>query len=940
MSFDIAATANADYIEAMYEKYQKDPNLINGQWRAFFAGFDLGAQHDATPGKATRDTSFESRNERDAIALVNAYSTWEEYTRNDLTRLQSAMALVNAYRSWGHMVADIAPMGYKRPPYPLLELSEYGFTEEDLNKNVGNGGFAGPTDGTLRDLVAKLRQTYCGSIAVEYTEIPYKSQHEWLEQRMEPTLNCPKFSAEQRRDLLRQLIEAREFEQFLHTKYIGKKRFSIEGGEALIPMLHALIETGAALQVEEIVMGMAHRGRLNALTHVMQKPYAEIFSEFEGVEGARSEGSGDVKYHMGFAHEYITRDGHEVHLGLTPNPSHLELINPVIEGIVCTKQETKGDIQHEHIVPLLIHGDAAFAGQGIVPETICLSHLDGYDNGGTIHIVVNNQLGFTALPRESHFTSYPTDVAKIVKMPIFHVNGDDPEAVVHTARLAIAYRQAVKNDVIIDMWCYRRYGHNEADDPFFTQPLQYAEIAEHPTVADLYAKCLIEQNIATEEDVNSMKRAVREKLDAAHVHAKNQTPKPRAPAFGGAWRGYGKAGTDRTAKTAVCRSRLIDIAQKATTVPDEFHAYRKLVRQLNYRMQMVNGTVPMDWGCAEMLAFGSLLVDGFAVRLAGQDAQRGTFSHRQAVWHDVENGAIYSPLNHLANDQAGFRVYNTMLSELAVLGFEFGVSYANPNKLTIWEAQFGDFANGAQAIIDQFISSSEAKWEKMSGLVMLLPHGFEGQGPEHSSARLERFQALCAEDNMQVACPTLPAQYFHLLRRQMLRKFRKPLILMMPKSLLRHKESTSTLDDLSRGAFYPVLDDPAQPDPSAVKRVVFCTGKVFFDLKEGRDKKREERIALVRIEEHYPFPWDDVGAVLQKYGDADIFWGQEEPQNMGSWDFMEPKIRRLLDNKNPVRYLGRKPTAATATGIQSVHLVEQQEIVETALQIDARAKPT
>ena len=634
---------------------------------------------------------------------------------------------------------------------------------------------------------------------------------------------------------------------------------------------------------------------------------------------------------MGYSHEYITRDGKEVHLGLTPNPSHLELVNPLVEGIVCTKQETKKDVQHEHIVPLLIHGDAAFAGQGIVPETICLSHLDGYDNGGTIHIIVNNQIGFTALPRESRFTSYPTDVAKIVKMPVFHVNGDDPEAVVHTARLAMAYRQAVKNDVVIDMWCYRRYGHNESDDPVFTQPLQYAEINKHPTVVDLYAKHLIEHNILTEDDFKSMKQAVREQLDAGLVDAKNQAAKPKKPSFGGAWGGYEKAGKDRTAKTAVSKEVLIDIATKTTTVPADFNIYRKKVRQLDYRMSMVNGDVPMDWGCAEMLAFGSLLLDGYPVRLAGQDAQRGTFSHRQSVWHDVKTGDVYSPLNHLAEDQGEYRVYNTMLSELAVLGFEFGVSYANPKKLTIWEAQFGDFVNGAQAIIDQFISSCEAKWQKMSGLVMLLPHGFEGQGPEHSSARLERFQALCAEDNMQVGCPTLPAQYFHLLRRQMLRKFRKPLILMMPKSLLRHKESTSCLADLHTGTFYPVLDDPAQPDPKGVKRVLFCTGKVFFDLKAGRDEKGEDGVAIVRIEEHYPFPWDDVSAIMEKYGDTDIFWVQEEPQNMGSWDFMGPKLRRLVDNKKPVRYIGRKPTAATATGIQSVHLAEQREIVDTSL---------
>ena len=906
MSFDVPNIANADYVDEMYEKYKADPQSVDEQWQAFFAGFELGARGEGASAKTDAQWA-EEHGHREAVGLVNAY------------------------RNWGHMEADIAPMSYKRPQHPLLDLAEYGFTDDDLDEYVGNGGFVGPTDGTLRDLVAKLRETYCGSVAVEYAEIPYKSQREWLEQHMEPVLNRPKFTDEQCKDLLGQLISAQEFEQFLHTKYIGKKRFSIEGGESLIPMLHALIETGAALDVNEIVMGMAHRGRLNVLTHVMHKPYALMLSEFEGIEADRSEGSGDVKYHMGYAHEYITRDGKEVHLGLTPNPSHLELVNPMVEGIVCTKQETKKDIQHEHIVPLLIHGDAAFAGQGIVPETICLSHLDGYDNGGTIHIIVNNQIGFTALPRESRFTSYPTDVAKIVKMPVFHVNGDDPEAVVHTARLAMAYRQAVKNDVVIDMWCYRRYGHNESDDPAFTQPLQYAEISKHPTVVDLYAKHLIEHNILTQEDVDGMKQSVREELEAALVDAKNEVVKPRKPAFGGAWGGYGKAELDRTADTSVPEEQLIDIAQKATTVPEDFNIYRKMTRQLDYRMQMVNGDVPMDWGCAEMLAFGSLLRDGYPVRLAGQDAQRGTFSHRQSVWHDVKTGDVYSPLNHIAEDQAEYRVYNTMLSELAVLGFEFGVSYANPNKLTIWEAQFGDFVNGAQAIIDQFISSCEAKWQKMSGLVMLLPHGFEGQGPEHSSARLERFQALCAEDNMQVGCPTLPAQYFHMLRRQMLRKFRKPLILMMPKSLLRHKESSSSLQDLSEGAFYPVLDDPAQPNPKGVKRVLFCTGKVFFDLNAGRDELQEEGVALVRIEEHYPFPWDDVKSILEKYGDTDIFWVQEEPQNMGSWDFMEPKLRRLLDNKKSVGYIGRKPTAATATGIQSVHLAEQKEIVDTAM---------
>ncbi|MBT4141503.1 MAG: 2-oxoglutarate dehydrogenase E1 component, partial [Candidatus Latescibacteria bacterium] len=745
--FDVSQISNVAYIEQVYAQFQDDPLSVDDGWRAFFAGFDLGADGQV---------------QRSGPPASSA----------DASEDRGAISLVNAYRTWGHMIADLAPMSYQRPPHPLLDLSEYGFTEEDLDRQVGSGGFLGQTDGTLRDLLDKLKQTYCGPIGVEFSEIPYKSQREWLERQMEPILNRPKYTGEQCKTLLYQLLEAEEFEQFLHTKYIGYKRFSVEGADSLIPMLHALIETGAALDVEEMVLGMAHRGRLNVLTHVMRKSYDLMLSEFEGLEVDRSEGSGDVKYHMGFAHDYVTRDDKKVHLGLTPNPSHLELVNPVIEGIVYTKQEMRQDIQHHHVVPLLIHGDAAFAGQGIVPETICLSHLEGYDNGGTIHIIVNNQIGFTALPRESRFTSYPTDVAKIVKMPVFHVNGDDPEAVVHTARMAMAYRQAVKNDVVIDMWCYRRYGHNESDDPAFTQPVQYAEIAKHPTTATLYGNRLVAQNVLGQNDVDEMRQEIRTRLEDGQAEARSKTTASRVAPFSGRWQGLGKAGENRSAKTAVAKKKLIDIATKATTVPEGFNIYRKMQRLLDTRIEMVNGKTPIDWGCAEMLAFGTLLAEGVDVRLAGQDAQRGTFSHRHSVWHDIKNGKLHAPLAFLSEDQGIFTAINTMLSELAVLGFEYGVSYANPHKLTIWEAQFGDFANGAQAIMDQFISSSEAKWQKMSGLVMLLPHGFEGQGPEHSSARLERYQALCAEDNMQVGCLTTPAQYFHILRRQMLRDFR------------------------------------------------------------------------------------------------------------------------------------------------------------------------
>ena len=908
VSFDVNMS-NAAYIEDLYERYKKNPGLVDEQWRAFFAGFDLGSNGNLSRG-ITQDASHLKSGDRRAIALVNAY------------------------RTWGHMVANVAPMSYTRPPYPLLDISEYGFSDADLDFQVGNGGFMGNTDGTLRDLLAKLKRTYCDSLGIEFAEIPYKSQREWLERQMEPTHNHPKFTRDQCRGILINLVASESFEQFLHTKFVGHKRFSIEGAESLIPMLHALVETGAALSVDEMVLGMAHRGRLNVLAHVMQKPYHMILAEFEGIKLDDSEGSGDVKYHMGFPNDYLTKDGKTVHLGLTPNPSHLELVNPVIEGIVYAKQEMRKDVQRQHVVPVLIHGDASFAGQGIVPETICLSHLEGYDNGGTIHIIVNNQVGFTATPRETRFTSYPSDVAKIVKLPIFHVNGDDPEAVVHAAQLAMTYRQAVKNDVIIDMWCYRRYGHNEADDPIFTQPLQYAEIDKHPSVATLYAEQLMKENVITQADVDAIKEDIWKKLEKALDVARTQKISTVMPPFGGVWKNFKKPGKDRTAQTAVAKETLLDIAQKATTVPDGFHIYRKLQRLMEGRLEMAEGKTPMDWGGAEMFAFGSLLLEGIPVRLTGQDSQRGTFSHRHAMWHDVKNGSIYAPLAHLSDTSAPFTVINTMLSEIAVLGFEFGISYANPHLLTIWEAQFGDFVNGAQAIIDQFISSSEAKWQKMSGLVMLLPHGFEGQGPEHSSARLERFQALCAEDNMQVGCLTTPAQYFHILRRQMLRNFRKPLVLMMPKSLLRHKDSVSSVEELLHGQFEPVIDDPTQPDPKHVKRVLFCTGKVYFDLKAGREESNHNRVAIVRIEEHYPFPWDGVGEMLEKYAHADAFWVQEEPQNMGSWDFMEPKLRRLLKNQKPVSYIGRRPTAATATGVQKVHVSEQREIVTTSLNFD------
>lgn len=905
---DYSNIGNAAYIDEQFRKFQSDPSAVTDDWRAFFEGFQLGMERgDATPtgGAAGSDDS------------------------------KDVHSLVTAYRRMGHLVAHLAPISYTRPPHPLLEVGEYGFSESDLDQVVGTGGFLGKADGTLGDLIENLKATYCRSIGVEFFEIPYKSQQDWLIQQMEPVLNRPKFTKEQSAHTFRQVVRAQAFENFLHTKFLGHKRFSLEGSETLIPLLSTLADTGAALSVDEMVLGMAHRGRLNVLAHTMEKPYAQIFSEFAGtIPDQGIDGSGDVKYHLGYSNDHTTPDGQKIHISLSPNPSHLELINPVVEGLVFAKQAAKQDVQCGQVVPVLIHGDASFTGQGIIMETLCLCQLNGYDTGGTVHVIVNNQIGFTATPRQTRFTSYPSDVAKIIHAPIIHVNGDDPEAVVHAAQMAMAFRQAFKADVIIDLWCYRRHGHNEGDDPAFTQPLRYKEIAKHPTVDKLYEKDLLDHGILTKEEVDEIRSEVRAELDEGLEQAQEKPPVESMKALGGAWKGLKRAGDDWSADTRVEKDRLVEIAKKATTAPEDFNLYRKLDRLLKTRRDMVMGDTPMDWGCAEMLSFGSLLLEGVSIRLSGQDCQRGTFSHRHGVWHDHENGRQHWPLAHLSEDQGEFTLLNSMLSELAVLGFEYGISSADPSRLTMWEAQFGDFSNMAQPIIDQFLSSAEQKWQRMSGLVMLLPHGYEGQGPEHSSARIERYLALCSQNNMQVAVPTLPAQYFHLLRRQMKRDFRKPLILVMPKSLLRHEHSVSTLEDLTDRQFLPVLDDPEAESPKKVKRLLFCSGKVYFDLQEQRIERNEERVAIVRIEQLNPFPWDEVKEILDRYDKVDeVFWVQEEPMNMGSWDFTEPKLRKLLDNKMPVKYAGRKPSASTATGVMQIHLKELTEFVNEALSL-------
>ena len=816
-TFDFVNRANADYIEQLFQQYRKDPTAVAENWRAYFSGFEMGA------GRTDLDHVSPSADRAPGDAATGEPTRGDPATGSPATgdfalgRLSDEVPiyigvfdLVHSYRELGHCSACLDPLGAPRPPHPLLDLSNFDMTNADLDRSVGKGGFGGQTDGTLRDLIGKLRETYCDCIGVEFTGITDKEQREWLQTRIEANLNHAVLSEADKKQLLFELIACEELEHYLGRQFIGAKRFSIEGAESLVPLLNGIIENGAGLGAEAVVMAMAHRGRLNVLAHVLNKPYENILSEFAGTVSrpAGVQGDGDVKYHLGYSNKRNMPKG-KVKVSLLPNPSHLELVNPIQQGIVRCKQEWGNDPTRTKIVPVCIHGDAAFCGQGIVPETLSLSELPGYETGGTIHIIVNNQIGFTTSPKQGRFTPYPTDMAKGINAPIFHVNGDDPEAVAHVARLAIGFREQFKCDVIIDMWCYRRHGHNEQDEPSFTQPVMYRKIASHPSVRTLYAQKLLEAGVVTQDGLDKMKQDVVERLGTARESAKEVRPRLKVPKFSGVWTGFGPAGDDWSAQTAVKKSVLETVVAAYDNLPDGFTPHPKLKNLvINGRREMIKAGEGIDYGCGEMLALGSLLLEGTSVRFTGQDVERGTFSHRHAVLHDYETGDCYTPLNHVGKGQGKFFINNTMLSEEAVLAYEWGYSSADPRTLVLWEAQFGDFVNGAQAIIDQIIAAAESKWHYMNGLVLLLPHGYEGAGPEHSNAYLERFLSLSAEGNMQVAVPSTPASYFHLLRRQMHRKFRKPLILMMPKSLLRKKEASSSIDDFTQHDFRPVLDDP------------------------------------------------------------------------------------------------------------------------------------
>ena len=898
--FDALARANPEYIDALYRQYQSDPSSVDERWRLVFAGWDFARAGDRGSAGAARGRAIAD--------------------------------LVHAYRGLGHLVADVDPLDRARRSHPLLRLEEFGLSDADLGTRVDAPPVRGLDGGTLADLVSALSDTYSGTLGVEFLGIPDKAQREWLLERMEPSRNRPVLGPEDRRRLLERLVAAEVFEQFLHTKFVGQKRFSLEGAEAVIPLLDTIVEEAATHGMRELVMGMPHRGRLNVLAHVLRKPYELVVAEFEGTLLPWDvHGDGDVKYHLGFSHD-LTLGDRTIHLSMAANPSHLEAVNPVVEGIVRAKQAYLCDTERTCVAPVLLHGDAAFMGQGSVYETLMLAGLPAFTTGGTLHVIVNNQIGFTTAPEDYRVGRYPSDLARVVHAPVFHVNGDDPEAVVQAARLATGFRQTFGADVFVDLVCYRRWGHNELDDPTFTQPSLYRTIHAHPSVAEQYGRRLEADGVVSPEERAKMREDVRARLDAALVTARETMPRQKVQVFGGVWTGLGWANGNWSADTAVPADRLRAIADAARRLPDGFNAHKRARTVYGERHAMVERGDGLDWGCAEMLAYGSLLLEGIPVRLSGQDTVRGTFSHRHAMLWDVETGASDVPLNRLADGQAAFEVVNSPLSEIAVVGFEYGMSSADPRRLVIWEAQFGDFANGAQVIIDQFMAAGESKWQRMSGLVLLLPHGYEGQGPEHSSARPERFLQLCAEDNMQVVNATTPAQFFHVLRRQMHRPFRKPLIVMSPKSLLRHPRAVSPLAELTQGAFRPVLDDPLAPDPESVRRVIVCSGKIFYALEAGRAERDWGGIAIVRIEQLYPFPEDELRATLRRYPRAtDIVWAQEEPANQGAWDFAQWRVQALLRAGQPLRYVGRKEAASPATGSHKVHQSEEAAIVEVAL---------
>ncbi|MCR6733542.1 MAG: 2-oxoglutarate dehydrogenase E1 component [Afipia sp.] len=964
--------ANATYIDELYARYEKDPSSVDPDWVDFFKSLK---DQPADVAKNAQGPSWEKANwpatpNDDLTSALDgnwaqvekavggkiaakAQATGSNLTSADVQQATRdsvrALMLIRAYRMRGHFHANLDPLGIEgQKDHEELDPRSYGFTDADLDRKIFLDHVLGLETATLREIVALCQRTYCQTLGVEFMHISNPAQKSWIQERIEGPDKEISFTREGRRAILMKLVESEGFEKFCDLKFTGTKRFGLDGAEALIPALEQIIKRGGNLGVQDIVLGMPHRGRLNVLTQVMGKPHRALFHEFKGgsANPDEVEGSGDVKYHLGASSDREF-DGNKIHLSLTANPSHLEIVDPIVLGKVRAKQDQNGDPPDQRIsvLPLLMHGDAAFAGQGVVAECFALSDLKGYRTGGSIHFIVNNQIGFTTYPRYSRSSPYPSDVAKMIDAPIFHVNGDDPEAVVFAAKIAVEFRQKFHKPVVIDMFCYRRHGHNEGDEPAFTNPVMYKKIATHPSTLDIYAKRLVGDGVMTEGEVEKAKADWRARLDAELEAGSGYKPN-KADWLDGKWAGFKSAdlGEDpRRGNTGVAINELLDIGRKITKVPDGFRLHRTVQRYLDARMKAIENGEGIDWATGEALAFCTLMKEGHHVRLSGQDSERGTFSQRHSVLFDQEDESRYTPFNHIGENQGHYEVINSLLSEEAVLGFEYGYSLAEPNALSIWEAQFGDFANGAQVLFDQFISSGERKWLRMSGLVCLLPHGYEGQGPEHSSARLERFLQMCAEDNMQVANLTTPANYFHALRRQLKREIRKPLILMTPKSLLRHKRAVSKLEEFGpETSFHRVLLDDAEKGgetklaaDAKIRRVVICSGKVYYDLYEDREKRGVDDIYLLRIEQLYPVPLKTLVQVLERFKKAEVVWCQEEPRNMGGWHFIEPYLEWVLNqigatHKRP-RYAGRAAAAATATGLMSKHLAQLKAFLDEAL---------
>jgi 2-oxoglutarate dehydrogenase E1 component len=961
---------NAEYIEQLYARYAGDPSAVDASWAEFFrqlgdSGEDARAEaagaswgradwppvpnDDLTAALDGQWAEPARQGEKiKAKAAEKGVAVSDDQVKQAVLDSIRALMIIRAYRIRGHLVADLDPLDLReKAPHPELDPKSYGFAEADMDRPIFIDQVLGLDFATMREIVDIVTRTYCGTFALQYMHISNPEEAGWLKERIEGLGKEIGFTREGRRAILNKLVEAEGFEKFLHVKYMGTKRFGLDGGESLIPAMEQIIKRGGTLGLKEIIIGMPHRGRLSVLANVMSKPYRAIFNEFQGgsFKPEDVDGSGDVKYHLGASADR-TFDDNTVHLSLTANPSHLEAVNPVVLGKVRAKQDQIHDADRSAVLPVLLHGDAAFAGQGIIAEGFGLSGLRGHRTGGTVHIIVNNQIGFTTAPHFSRSSPYPTDIALMVEAPIFHVNGDDPEAVVHAARVAIEFRQKFHKDVVLDIFCYRRFGHNEGDEPMFTNPMMYNRIKRHKTTLQVYTERLVRDGLIPEGEIEDMKAAFQAHLNEEFEAGKDYKPN-KADWLDGRWSHLDreKGDYDR-GETAISKKTMKEVGAALTRVPEGFDLHKTVGRLLEAKDEMFKTGKGFDWATGEALAFGSLVTEGLPVRLAGQDSTRGTFSHRHSAFIDQKTEKRYYPLNHIKEGQARYEVIDSMLSEYAVLGFEYGYTLAEPNALVMWEAQFGDFANGAQIMFDQFISSGEAKWLRMSGLVCLLPHGYEGQGPEHSSARLERFLTMCGSDNWIVANCTTPANYFHILRRQLHRSFRKPLILMTPKSLLRHKMAISDADDFTTGSsFHRVLWDDAQkghsdtklaPDKK-VRRVVLCSGKVYYDLLEERDSRGIKDIYLLRVEQFYPFPAMSLVKELGRFRDAEVVWCQEEPKNQGGWTFMEPNLEwvltRIKSKNTRARYAGRAASASPATGLGSRHKAEQAALVNDALTI-------